>query len=121
MYPGDSITSTFTVDGNSVWTDSWSLQPGPAGSAAGQTPQSGSTSQNFGKSSPFPLIDHAKAVAADRGALIRALLAIELQQNGLWDFGTVQWNNIAVTASTTAGWCSTGYVIRCFGGWKAVC
>ncbi|KAG9239090.1 hypothetical protein BJ875DRAFT_436897 [Amylocarpus encephaloides] len=95
VYPGDAITSTFTVDGNSVWTDSWSLQPGPAGSAAGQTPQSGSTSQNF----------------ADRGALIRALLAIELQQNGQWDFGTVQWNNIAVTASTTAGWCSTGYAV----------
>ncbi|EPE32929.1 hypothetical protein GLAREA_05941 [Glarea lozoyensis ATCC 20868] len=92
VYPGDAITSTFTTDGAGLWTDSWSLTPGPQGLSAGQTAQSGSTSQNF----------------ADRGALIRGLLAIELQQNGAWDFGAVQWSNIAITASTTAPWCATG-------------
>ncbi|EHK99788.1 hypothetical protein M7I_4283 [Glarea lozoyensis 74030] len=76
VYPGDAITSTFTTDGAGLWTDSWSLTPGPQGLSAGQTAQSGSTSQNF----------------ADRGALIRGLLAIELQQNGAYyrvDYGTV--------------------------------
>ena len=49
VYPGDSITSTFTTDNNGSWTDSWSLSPGPQGVSVGQKAQSGSTSQNFGE------------------------------------------------------------------------
>jgi hypothetical protein len=49
VYPGDSITSTFTTDNSGSWTDSWSLTPGSTGLSAGQKAQSGSTSQNFGE------------------------------------------------------------------------
>ena len=48
VYPGDSITSTFT-QGSGGWTDSWSLSPGSAGASAGQISQSGSSSNTFGK------------------------------------------------------------------------
>ncbi|CAG8956478.1 hypothetical protein HYFRA_00003864 [Hymenoscyphus fraxineus] len=95
VYPGDSITSTFTQDGNGVWTDSWSYNPGPNGAAAGSPPQSGSTTENF----------------ADRGQLIRGLLALEFQRGGNWDYGQVSWSNIAITASTTNGWCANGYLV----------
>ncbi|KAG4423003.1 hypothetical protein IFR04_003915 [Cadophora malorum] len=55
VYPGDSITSTFTMGANSVWTDSWSLSPGSVGQAAGQRPQAGSSSESFGR---FPFIQY---------------------------------------------------------------
>ncbi|KAL5329093.1 hypothetical protein ACEPPN_002602 [Leptodophora sp. 'Broadleaf-Isolate-01'] len=48
VWPGDSITSIFTMGANSVWTDSWSLSPGSAGQAAGQRAQAGSSSNSFG-------------------------------------------------------------------------
>jgi hypothetical protein len=48
VYPGDSITSTFTL-GSGGWTDSWSLSPGSAGASAGQISQSGSSSNTFSK------------------------------------------------------------------------
>ena len=48
VYPGDSITSAFSLD-NGLWTDSWSLAPGATGLANGQIPQTGSSSNSFCK------------------------------------------------------------------------
>ncbi|RDL39728.1 Uncharacterized protein BP5553_04068 [Venustampulla echinocandica] len=95
VYPGDTITSVFTVDGGGIWTDAWSLVPGATGLAAGQKAQSGSTSNNFDS----------------QGALTQAVLAIELQKGGKWDFGPIQWSNIAITASTTTSWCADSYAV----------
>ncbi|TVY29429.1 hypothetical protein LHYA1_G001862 [Lachnellula hyalina] len=92
VYPGDSITSTFSLD-NGLWTDAWSLAPGAIGSANGQIPQTGSSSNSF----------------SNEGALTRGLLAIELKNEGTWDFGPVLWTDISVTASTTSPWCASGY------------
>ncbi|KAF4631606.1 hypothetical protein G7Y89_g6522 [Cudoniella acicularis] len=95
VYPGDSITSTFTLGSNGYWTDAWTVTPGSVGTAAGEKVSSGSTSQNF----------------ASSGALTRALLAIETHNGGTWDFGQVQFSNIAISATTTTAWCSTGYAV----------
>ncbi|KAL2075699.1 hypothetical protein VTL71DRAFT_642 [Oculimacula yallundae] len=100
VWPGDSITSTFSMGANSVWTDSWSLSPGLAGQAAGQRSQSGSSSNSF----------------AGKGTINKALLAIELQSGATWDFGQVQWSSISITASTKQSFCSTGYSVT--GGLK---
>jgi len=90
VYPGDSITSTFTL-GSGGWTDSWSLSPGSTGKAAGQTSQSGSSSNTF------------------TGTISKALLAVELQNGASWSFGQVQWGSISVQAQTASSWCSTQY------------
>lgn len=100
VYPGDSITSTFTMGANSVWTDSWSLSPGSVGQAAGQRPQAGSSSESF----------------ASKGLINKGLLAIELQSGATWDFGQVQWSSISITAATTKSFCSSGYAVS--GGLK---
>ncbi|KAG4431263.1 hypothetical protein IFR05_013251 [Cadophora sp. M221] len=100
VWPGDSITSTFTMGANSVWTDSWSLSPGSAGQAAGQRAQAGSSSNSF----------------AGKGLINKGLLAIELQSGATWDFGQVQWSSISITASTTNSFCSSGYAVS--GGLK---
>lgn len=40
-------------------------------------------------------------------SLTAALLTIELQQQGKWNFGPVEWRNILVEANTTdTEWCS---------------
>jgi len=49
VYPGDTITSTFTLN-NGLWTDTWQLVPGSQGQANGQNPQVGSSSNQFRKS-----------------------------------------------------------------------
>ncbi|TVY32737.1 hypothetical protein LSUB1_G007981 [Lachnellula subtilissima] len=54
VYPGDSITSTFSLD-NGLWTDAWSLTPGATGSSNGQIPQIGSSSNSFCKPLDSPL------------------------------------------------------------------
>ncbi|KAE8451492.1 hypothetical protein EG329_003565 [Mollisiaceae sp. DMI_Dod_QoI] len=90
VYPGDSITSTFSLGTNAQWTDNWSLSPGPAGQAAGQTAQSGSSGNSF----------------ARRGTIDKAVLSIELQNGAAWDFGQVQWTSLSITASTTNSWCN---------------
>ncbi|KAK0128706.1 hypothetical protein ONS95_000661 [Cadophora gregata] len=95
VWPGDSITSTFTMGANSVWTDSWSLTPGSAGQAAGQKAQAGSSSESF----------------ASKGLINKGLLAIELQSGATWDFGQVQWSSISITATTTKSFCSSGYSV----------
>lgn len=49
VYPGDSITSTFSLNtATNVWTDAWSLSPGATGAAAGQKAQTGTVTNNFG-------------------------------------------------------------------------
>ncbi|KAN0098514.1 hypothetical protein V8E51_014177 [Hyaloscypha variabilis] len=87
VYPGDSITSTFTL-GPAGWTDSWSLSPGSTGRSSGQNSQSGSSSNTFA------------------GTISKALLAIELQDGAAWTFGKVQWGGVAVQAETSSAWCS---------------
>jgi hypothetical protein len=130
VYPGDSITSTFSLDtSTSTWTDTWSLTPGTTGTAAGQTAQSGTLSNNFGKISLerrdrilirfqpakgyLTRYNHLLSPESGLGAdMIKAVLAIELQSGAVWDFGKVQWTNLAITASTTAtAWCTSGYVL----------
>jgi len=44
VQPGDSITSTFTMDSNGYWTDAWSV--------SGSTSQSGSTANSFSELNP---------------------------------------------------------------------
>ncbi|KAH7419186.1 hypothetical protein BKA64DRAFT_737409 [Cadophora sp. MPI-SDFR-AT-0126] len=104
FYPGDSITSTFTMGANSVWTDNWSLSPGSVGQAAGQRAQAGSSSESFGW------------FQASKGLINKGLLAIELQSGATWDFGQVQWSSISITAATTKSFCSSGYAVS--GGLK---
>ncbi|KUJ21840.1 uncharacterized protein LY89DRAFT_729341 [Mollisia scopiformis] len=94
VYPGDSITSTFSVGANAQWTDTWSISPGAAGRAAGATAQSGSSGNSF----------------SNRGTIDKAVLSIELQNSGVWDFGQVQWSSLSITASTTQSWCNGAYV-----------
>jgi hypothetical protein len=45
VQPGDSITSTFTLDSNGYWTDAWSV--------SGSTSQSGSTANSFSEPNPY--------------------------------------------------------------------
>ncbi|KAH8672646.1 hypothetical protein BGZ60DRAFT_526948 [Tricladium varicosporioides] len=95
VYPGDAITSVFSLGSDGFWTDAWSIVRGPAGVAAGASSTSGSSSNAF----------------PNAGDLTRAVLAIETAKAGTWDFGQVSFTNIAVSASTTNGWCSTGYAV----------
>ena len=42
LHPGDKIWSDFDLDTtNNQWSDPWTLEPGPAGQAAGRKKDSG--------------------------------------------------------------------------------
>jgi len=104
------------------WTNLWSLTPGAAGKAAGQTAFSGAT--------PFSPAPYPKV-----GAFSNAFLDIELQNNAQWTFGPVTWQEIVLVANTTdTSWCdeyqlagqdtvftSTAPVATAEGGNRVVC
>ncbi|CZR57000.1 uncharacterized protein PAC_06889 [Phialocephala subalpina] len=110
VYPGDMITSTFSLGSNTQWTDGWSLSPGPAGQAAGQIAQSGSSGNSFGRdTTPSLNASHTEHDLAKRGTIDKAVLSIELANGAAADFGQVQWTTLSITASTTSSWCSGAY------------
>jgi len=93
VYPGDKIHNVFSLDTSSgVWTDTWTLTPGSTGISKGETDQSFSQTNTF----------------SGDGVLDWALLAIEVEDGGTWDFGQVQFENVIITAETTStSWCTT--------------
>ncbi|KAH6672282.1 hypothetical protein B0J14DRAFT_593268 [Halenospora varia] len=98
IYPGDSLTSTYLWDNvHNKWLDSYVLRPGEEGAKAG--------SQGFTGGLTFdPVIAPGKGKPYDR-----AILALEFQEKGTWNFGPVIWKNVLVVALTNeTKWC-TGF------------
>jgi hypothetical protein len=48
VYPGDSVTITFTLQSGTTWKQTWSVAPGAIGIAAGAPATSGTYSFTFG-------------------------------------------------------------------------
>jgi len=86
--PGDKITTSFSLNSTSgVWTDSYTI--------------SGSNFVSNADSDTFAV-----------GVLDRALLAVELESNATWNFGQVQWTNVAITAATNStAWCGGAFAV----------
>jgi hypothetical protein len=102
VYPGDSITNIYLWDiPADKWLDSWAVTPGTEGSQAGEKAFHGGLT--FDQKSVFKP-DNAQKLTPR--AYDTAVLAIELQGLGTWDFGPVHWRNIVIEASTTeTEWC----------------
>ncbi|PMD51525.1 uncharacterized protein K444DRAFT_636809 [Hyaloscypha bicolor E] len=99
VWPGDTVKNVFTLDiPNGKWYNNWVVTPGEQGNAAGQQP--------FGGGFEFdPAFDTETKGAPYTGAL----LTIELQELGTWDFGSVMWQNVILEANTTeTKWCTDG-------------
>jgi len=89
IYPGDSVTITFTLQSGTTWKQAWSVAPGTIGIAAGAKASSGSTSFTFAS-----------------GALFNYIWLQAYFTGTFWDFGNISWSNIKITASTTdVSWC----------------
>jgi len=103
VYPGDSLTNIYIWDiPSNKWLDNWALTPGPEGAKAGEKAFHGGLT--FDQGAAFK--PDAKKLSP--GPYNTAVLAIELQGLGTWDFGPVHWRNIVIEANTTATeWCST--------------
>ncbi|KAE8449422.1 hypothetical protein EG329_008030 [Mollisiaceae sp. DMI_Dod_QoI] len=107
LYPGDTLTTLFRWNPMSQnWFDNWLLQPGEKGHAAGETPTGGGlitdghfdTAYKNSHYSPFK----------------QALIMIELQRQGVWDWGQIIWSNIVIEAQTTStDWCAGNWE-----GWR---
>ncbi|PMD24466.1 hypothetical protein NA56DRAFT_700102 [Hyaloscypha hepaticicola] len=99
VWPGDAVKNVFSLDiPSGKWYNNWVVTPGQQGNAAGQKP--------FGGGFVFdPAID-----TETKGApYTNALLTIELQDLGTWDFGSVLWTNVILEANTTdTAWCTNG-------------
>lgn len=115
VYPGDAVTTIMTREATGNWTVSWSISPGEAANAAGQLPSVGNLDfdPTIDGESSFSHAMKTKArlnfffVAVTKGAPFKhALMTIELQSNGTWDFGDVEWRGIMIEAETAdQTWC----------------
>jgi len=97
VYPGDVILSTFTRNPfTGVWLDTWQIQPGVIGYAAGQTSLSGN-------------LTFDPSLYTNVGPYTQILLAIELQGNASWASGQVLWKDIIIETEDDGNdtdWCT---------------
>jgi hypothetical protein len=136
VWPGDSVKNVFSLDiPTGKWYNNWVVTPGQQGNAAGQKPFGGGFVFDPAVDSESPFrSSHDKAcwfqsIAETKGAPYtnvsplrtsiwnvvnvltndskQALLTIELQDLGTWDFGSVLWTNVILEANTTdTAWCT---------------
>ncbi|KUJ23837.1 uncharacterized protein LY89DRAFT_744355 [Mollisia scopiformis] len=101
VYPGDTLTNTFSLDRFSMqWQINWVVIPGPVGQAAGEV------SFNGGLNFDLTQYDNDNATIE---AYTSSMFAIELQHGGQWDFGPVSWRDILLEINTTdTTWCKSG-------------
>ncbi|KAF8856050.1 hypothetical protein BDZ45DRAFT_692161 [Acephala macrosclerotiorum] len=100
VYPGDTITTLFRWNPPTQnWFDNWMLQPGDQGNAAGEASAGGGLITD----------GHFDTVYANShfSPMEQALIIIELQGKGVWDFGEIIWLNTIVEAQTSSSdWCT---------------
>lgn len=99
------------------WYMNWVVTPGPAGNDASAPPFGGGLIFDPSIDSKILIfscykIEYTRSEANGwikanvTGPYGRALLTIELQERGSWDFGDVEWRNIMIEANTTdVEWC----------------
>ncbi|KAF8850318.1 hypothetical protein BDZ45DRAFT_751865 [Acephala macrosclerotiorum] len=106
LYPGDRVTNTFTLNENTLkWYNTYTITPGAVGNTAGQ--------KIYSNGFDFD----PNTVAADNTTLgeqyTAALMTIELQGNGNWNWGAVEWRDILHRSNTTeTSWCTTGPLLN---------
>ncbi|KAH7327046.1 hypothetical protein BKA65DRAFT_554606 [Rhexocercosporidium sp. MPI-PUGE-AT-0058] len=100
LYPGDLLHNTYQWNPETKdWYQNWVVQPGELGHASGVEPLGGGL-----------VIDghfDTKYTEQKWPPLVKAILSIELQGEGKWDFGIVEWRNIIIEAQTReTDWCT---------------
>ncbi|KAL2060633.1 hypothetical protein VTL71DRAFT_9274 [Oculimacula yallundae] len=100
LYPGDLIQNTYQWNPETQdWYQNWVIQPGKLGHAGGVQPLGGGlvTDGHF----------DTKYTEEKWPRMKKALLMIELQGEGKWDFGVVEWRNVLIEAQTReTAWCT---------------
>ncbi|KAG9237087.1 hypothetical protein BJ875DRAFT_370716 [Amylocarpus encephaloides] len=95
LYPGDALTSIYVWDiPHNKYLDSWTLVTANAGKDAGAKGFTGG-------------VVYDQKIAGGGEPYNQAILAVELQGLGEWDFGSFTWRNIIVMARTKeTKWCT---------------
>ncbi|CAG8977802.1 hypothetical protein HYALB_00010887, partial [Hymenoscyphus albidus] len=100
VYPGDALTSLYVWDGSrNLWLDSWVL------ASAGGWLIDGKGGD--GRKGFMGSVTYDSAIGGGNGTYTHAILAIELQELGKWDWGPFTWRNVIVQARTKeTTWCT---------------
>ncbi|KAE8449416.1 hypothetical protein EG329_008024 [Mollisiaceae sp. DMI_Dod_QoI] len=110
FHPGDKVTNTFALDKDTgKWNDTYIVRPSKASYASGE------------KFLSYGVSFDQNAIANDRTTIgdhfTMAIMTIELQGNGTWNWGPVEWRDILLQINTTdTNWCTTGPTLN--GGQK---
>ncbi|KAB8292983.1 hypothetical protein EYC80_007347 [Monilinia laxa] len=98
VYPGDRINTQYELANANmgIYTVSWKVKRGQTGMKAGA----------IGFSAEIVFDPYEHQTPAGQGPFTKTMFAIETQKRGIWDFGTVQWDQITIQANTTSSaWC----------------
>ncbi|CZT44765.1 uncharacterized protein RSE6_04986 [Rhynchosporium secalis] len=100
LFPGDLLQNTYQWNSETKdWYQNWVVQPGKQGHRGGVEPLGGGliTDGHF----------DTKYTEEKWPPMVKALLDIEVQGEGKWDFGPVEWRNVLVEAQTKeTSWCT---------------
>ncbi|KAF7856357.1 hypothetical protein EAF04_009885 [Stromatinia cepivora] len=100
VYPGDEITSIWTLDEiSNKWLDTWSVMPGKIGASKGEVPYGGNYTFDGSKFDP-KVPDMAELL------LMIEHVGIGGGPDPGWDSGAVTFTNILIESVSTQDWCN---------------